>query len=607
MRKKFSAAYGRPALFQAQIQQHHAGMRDETVADIDRGAVAVMRWLFVRRLRPFVLLACGASIVLSIALLIPSIYMLQVFDRVLTSRSNETLGMLMMLVALALLLGYFADSVRASALGWAGRGLERFLSPLALENSLKQTSANAGRSESEVLRDIAQLRAFLSGNGILALFDAPWLPLYLLIIALMHPLLGLAALVGALLLVGLAVLTEKLTRSYAQTAVQAGRESSAQVQSLLRGAEAIVGMGMTGAAVATWRDRHDKLLYSQERLARLQTRLGALARMSRQALQAGMLALGAWLVVNARSSPGIMIAATLLLGRALQPVEQLISGWKAMIEARAAWARLSERPAPAPAAVTALPAPRGHIALERVVYAASSGTAIIKGISFQVEPGESVGIIGRSASGKTTLMRLLLGVLQPQSGAVRLDGADISQWSRGALGEHVGYLPQDVQLLAGTVAQNIARLGPVDSDRVISAAKLAHAHEMILRMPEGYETQLGEAAAWISGGQRQRIALARALYGGPRLVVLDEPNANLDAEGELSLASTLILLKQRGTTVVMVGHRSGLMAQLDKLAVLDRGALEVFGRSEAVLARGSTAFRQPHRSSAHAAVAGTLQ
>jgi PrtD family type I secretion system ABC transporter len=553
-----------------------------------------MRWLFARRLRPFVLLAGGASIALNLALLIPSIYMLQVFDRVLSSRSNETLAMLSLLAAIALMLGYFADSVRASSLAWAGRSLDRLLSPLALENSLNAAAMNAGRSESDTLRDIGQLRTFLSSSGILALFDAPWLPVYLLIITMMHPLLGAAALLGAGALVALAALTERLTRGYAQAAAQSSREAAAHVQVLMRAAEAIVGMGMTETAIARWQNRHEQAMQTQERLTGVSTRLSALARMSRQALQVAMLALGAWLVIDAKSSAGIMIAATILLGRALQPVEQLIGGWKAMIDARGAWLRLSERPAPAAVVATELPAPTGKMQLERLVYAAARGLPLIKGISFSVEAGESVGIIGRSASGKTTLVRLLLGILQPQAGAVRLDGADIRHWNRATLGEHIGYVPQDVQLMSGTIAENIARLGAVNSEAVMAAARLAHAHEMIVRMPEGYETAIGEAAAWISGGQRQRIALARALYGNPRIVVLDEPNANLDADGEQALASTLEALKLRGTTVIMVGHRSNLMARLDKLAVLNEGVLELFGRSDAVLARAGN-VRHLHR------------
>jgi PrtD family type I secretion system ABC transporter len=303
-----------------------------------------------------------------------------------------------------------------------------------------------------------------------------------------------------------------------------------------------------------------------------------------------MLGLGAWLVLEANASPGIMVAATILLGRALQPAELLISGWKGLAEARGAWRRLSDRPAALSAGSDlTLPAPRGRLELERVVFAtAPMRPALIKGIGFQLEAGESLGLVGASASGKTTLVRLILGIWTPQAGSVRLDGAEIARWDRDALGQYIGYLPQDVELFAGSVAQNIARLGAVDSERVVEAARSAHAHEMILRLPEGYDTQIGEAGAVLSGGQRQRIALARALYGNPRLVVLDEPNANLDAEGEVALMAALAELKARGVTLIMVGHRQKLMAQLDKLAVLKDGALEAFGPTAAVLPRVRT-------------------
>jgi ABC-type multidrug transport system ATPase subunit/multidrug resistance efflux pump len=291
-----------------------------------------------------------------------------------------------------------------------------------------------------------------------------------------------------------------------------------------------------------------------------------------------MLALGAWLVIDAHASPGIMVAATILLGRALQPVEQLIGGWKVLVEARGAWQRLSERPAVQTAqAGLELPAPSGRLELERVIFSpVPLRPPLIKGVAFTLEAGESLGVIGPSASGKTTLIRLILGIWKPQAGVIRLDGADIARWDRDALGQHIGYLPQDVELFAGTVAENIARLGPVNSEQVVDAARLAHAHEMILRLPDGYETQIGEAGAILSGGQRQRIAFARALHGNPRLVVLDEPNANLDAQGEAALTAALGELKARGVTTIMVGH-AAVMSQLDKLAVLNEGALEAFG------------------------------
>jgi ATP-binding cassette, subfamily C, type I secretion system permease/ATPase len=545
-----------------------------------------MSWLFSLRLRPFVMLASVASLVLNLALLMPSIYMIQVFDRVFSSRSVETLVMLSALAFAALGLSFCMDVVRARALAWSGRELDRRLSSPALISVLQDAAGTAGRAGSEVLRDIAQLRAFLSGSGPFALFDAPWLPIYLLVICMMHPLLGAAAAVGAAMLVALGVLTERLTRRRAERALHCSRDAARHAESLTRNAEVIIGMGMTKAAVATWNARHDQSLDAQKALSAASARLSAMARVTRQGLQIVMLALGAWLVIGAHASPGIMVAATILLGRALQPVEQLIAGWKVLIEARGAWQRLSERPAQAGADVLTLPAPTGRIELERVIFSvAPSRPPLIKGIAFTLEAGESLGIIGPSASGKTTLIRLILGICKPQVGVIRLDGADIARWDRDALGEHIGYLPQDVELFAGSVADNIARLAAPNAERVVAAARLAHAHEMILHLPEGYDTQIGAGGALLSGGQRQRIALARALYGSPRLVVLDEPNANLDAQGEAALSEALSALKARGVTTIMVGHRPALRSQLDKLALLNDGVLEAFGPAASVLKR----------------------
>ena len=546
-----------------------------------------MSWLFVAQLRSFVLLAGAASLVLNLALLVPSIYMMQVFDRVFSSRSVETLLMLSALAILALALGYCMDVVRARALGWSGRALDRRLSPAALASALRDAAGVSGRANTDVLRDIAQLRAFLSGTGIHALFDAPWLPIYILVIGLMHPVLGLAATLGACLLTALAIVNERLMRDRAERALRCSRETTRHAEALTRNAEVIIGMGMTRAAVGSWQVRHGQLLEAQAQLGTGSSRLSAIARMTRQGLQIVMLAIGAWLVIERHASPGIMVAATILLGRALQPVEQLIGGWKVLVEARGAWQRLSERPAMQTGqADLELPAPIGRLEVERVIFsAAAARPPLIKGVAFTLEAGESLGVIGPSASGKTTLIRLLLGIWKPQSGVIRLDGADIARWDRDALGKHVGYLPQDVELFGGTVAQNIARLGAVDSEQVVAAARLAHAHDMILRLPDGYETQIGEAGATLSGGQRQRIAFARALYGNPRLVVLDEPNANLDAQGEAALQAALGELKARGVTTIMVGHRPALMSQLDKLAVLNEGSLEAFGPSITILPR----------------------
>jgi len=544
-------------------------------------------WLFVKQLRPFVLLAAAASLVLNLMLLMPALYMVQVFDRVFASRSMETLVMLTAITAVALALGFCMDLVRARALAWAGSALDRRLSPLALAGLLRQAAAVSGRPDTDALRDIARLRAFLGSTGVQALFDAPWLPVFLLVIALMHPLLGLVATIGAGLLAALAILTAALTREPTEETLRRSRATSRHAESLARNAEVIVGMGMITAVLDRWRARHGELLDAQARLGATSTRLSATARIARQALQVAMLAIGAWLVVGTAASPGIMVAATILLGRALQPVEQPISGWKKLIDARAAWQRLNARAqALPPDDGLALPAPAGRLEVERVVFGiAPMRPALIKGVAFALEAGESLGIVGPSASGKTTLLRLLLGVWKPRAGVIRLDGADIARWDRDALGRHVGYLPQDVELFAGTVAENIARLGAVDSAKVVEAADLAHAHEMILRLADGYDTQIGEGGALLSGGQRQRIALARALYGGPRLVVLDEPNANLDGEGELALAAALKALKALGVTVILVGHRPSMVSQLDKIAVLRDGALEAFGPTAELLPR----------------------
>lgn len=544
-----------------------------------------MNWLLTSRLRPFVLVAGAASLLLNLALLVPSIYMLQVFDRVFASRSVETLAMLTAFTALALAFAYCMDTARSRALAWAGRALDRRLSPVALASALRQAAGPGERADTDALRDISQLRACLTGSGTQALLDAPWLPIYLIVIYLMHPMLGAMAAIGACLLAGLAVLTERLTRGRTERALRASRATMHLAGTLTRNAEAIIGMGMTRAAVAGWQARHEELLDAQAHLGTASFALAAIARVMRQALQVAILALGAWLVINAHASPGIMVAATILLGRALQPVEHLIGGWKGQVEARGAWRRLSERPAAQPVrdALT-LPAPIGRLEVERVAFRiAPARPLLVKSVGFSLEAGESLGIVGPSASGKTTLIRLILGIWKPQAGEVRLDGADIAQWDRDRLGQHVGYLPQDVELFAGTVAENIARLGPVDAQAVVQAAQLAHAHEMILRLPEGYDTQIGEAGAVLSGGQRQRIVLARALHGDPRLVVLDEPNANLDAEGEAALAAALKELQARRVTVVLVGHRPAIMARLDKLAVLKDGALEAFGPTASIL------------------------
>jgi PrtD family type I secretion system ABC transporter len=546
-----------------------------------------MRWLFTPQLRPLVGLAAAASLVLNLASLVPAIYMLQVFDRVLASRSVETLAMLTAVALIALALGFCMDGVRARALAWAGRAVDRKLSPLALRGVLLDAAGPSHGATGDVLRDVTQLRRFLAGSGVQALFDAPWLPVYVGAIGLMHPLLGVIATLGAVALVVVAAVTERLTkRAFAQASSQS-RAAARHAEALVRNAEVIAGMGMASTALADWQRRQDEVLPPQASAGDTSATLAALARAVRQLVQVAMLAAGAWLVVGFDASAGIMVAATLLLARALQPVEQLIGGWKALADARSAWQRLEARKSGMPdQAPVALPEPVGRVQLEQVsLVPAGAGRPLMRNVSFALEAGQGLGIVGPSGSGKTTLVRLLLGIWRPTAGVVRIDGADIGQWDRDLLGSHVGYLPQDVELFAGTVAANVARLGEVDSQKVVEAARRAHAHEMILRLADGYDTQIGEGGTVLSGGQRQRIALARALYGRPRLVVLDEPNANLDAEGEGALASALRDLRDDGVTVVLVGHRPAMMSALDRIAVMNEGRLGAFGATASVLSR----------------------
>jgi PrtD family type I secretion system ABC transporter len=562
-----------------------------------------MNWLLAATTRPFVLVAAAASLLLNLALLGPSIYMLQVFDRVFASRSVETLTLLTLLALLALVLGYFMDMVRTRSLALAGRAIDAALAPAALRAVLDDAATTPERVDSAVMQDVAQLRAFLTTPGVNALFDAPWLPIYVAVIFALHPALGVASVAAAAALFAVAWLTERLTRAGSESAVQHGRAVARRIDALVRNAEVLIGMGMHGNALAEWQTHHRRALDAQTQLVRTTSRLAALARILRQLVQVALLGVGAWLVIAGDASPGIMIAATVILARALQPIEHLITGWKALVEVRAAWSRIEARSVDAPdEARLSLPAPAGALKVDRVTLLAASAArpALIKSVSLAVAPGECLGLIGPSGSGKTTLVRLILGLRKPHAGTVRIDGVELANWPREHLGRTIGYLPQDVELFAGSVAKNIARLGELDSERIVAAARLAGVHDLVLGLPEGYDTEIGDGGVTLSGGQRQRIALARALYGDPALVVLDEPNANLDAAGEDALLAAIAQLKQRGASVILVAHRPSLMRHADTLAVLRDGALEAFGPREQVLARLAGSTVQPLRAAAAA-------
>jgi PrtD family type I secretion system ABC transporter len=546
--------------------------------------------------------------VLNLAMLVPSIYMLQVFDRVFSSRSMETLVMLSLLAMASMLLMYLMDTARSAALHRASSILDERLGPAAIHKLLDDAARPQSRRNLHATRDVSLLRNFLSGNGIFCLFDAPWLPIYLFVIYLLHPLLGVCASVGALIYLALAWANELLTRQPTEQLLLTSRAASRYMDGAVRNAEVVIGMGMEKGVVARWEEINSKAQLHAASLSNLSSRMGAVVRALRTGMQVVMLAVGAWLVISENVSPGVMVASTILLSKAFQPVELLITGWKNFIEARGAWLRLSE-PGDLPMAAddkVTLPKATGQLELERVVHGVQPGKPpFIKGVSFTLRPGEMLGLIGPSASGKTTLARLILGIWTPHSGTVRLDGADMALWPRAQLGPNVGYLPQDVELFAGSVAENIARMGAVNSDMVVRAAQEANAHEMILHLPEGYETQIGESGAVLSGGQRQRIGLARALYGEPQLIVLDEPNASLDREGEAALSGALAGLKKRGATVVLIGHRPSVMTQTDRIGVMNDGVLEAFGFTNEVLSKYTPRPRRPQEAESTPRIATT--
>lgn len=527
----------------------------------------------LRLLRRSLLHIAGFSFFINLLLLIPSVFMLQVFDRVMVSRSIDTLLVLTLGAAIGLCLLFALDQVRARLQGVAGNLVGEVLSPVVTRLAVAQGARHAGRANAESLRDIATLRSVFSAQGLLALFDAPWMVFYVALIWFAHHWLGVTALAAAMLMLGLAVVNDRVTRREIEALQKAAAGATRYLEASLANAEVAQALGMTDALLARWRARNADVAALQGATARKTVAMAALTRTLRQAVQILMLGVGAWLVVTNQGSPGITIACTILLGRALAPVEQVVGSWKVLADGRAAFQRLSGlvNVASTEPQRMGLPAPSGQLVASQLAFRApGSERLLLAGVSLQLQPGESLAIIGPSGAGKSTLLRLLTGVWVPTAGSVRLDGSDLAQWPREQIGPWLGYVPQDVELFAGTVAENIARLGEVDPAQVVQAALRAHVHQMILGLPQGYDTVVDPASAVLSPGQRQRIALARALYGQPRLLVLDEPNANLDGAGELALAEALKDLRGQ-VTVVVVTHRTTLVQHVDKMLVLEAG------------------------------------
>ena len=527
------------------------------------------------------------SAIINLLALIPSLYMLQVYDRVLSSRNEITLLMLTLMMLGGFLFSSALELIRSFVLVRVGAQfdmqLNKRLYTAAFEQNLKQAGGNAGQA----LSDLTTLRQFLTGNALFAFFDAPWFPVYLIVIYFFEPWLGLFATCGVAILVVLAIVNERVTYQPLKEANSMAIASNTAATNNLRNAEVIESMGMLPNLMSRWFKLHGKFLTLQAQASQKAGTITAVTKFFQMSLSSSVLGLGALLVLDNKITSGMMIAASILLGRTLAPVQQIIGVWKSWSSTRSAFERLTSllEANPAREAGMELPKPEGRLSVE-AVHAAPPGARnpVVRGVSFAIQPGDVLGVVGPSGSGKSTLARLLVGVWPTMMGKVRLDGADIYTWNKAELGPHVGYLPQDIELFSGTVAENIARFGEIDSEKVVQAAKRAGVHDLILHFPDGYDTKLGDGGAGLSGGQKQRLGLARAMYDDPALIVLDEPNSNLDEAGEQALVNAVLDLRQRGKTIVLITHRPSAISVTTKLLLMQDGGVQMFGPTKDVLA-----------------------
>ena len=525
----------------------------------------------------------------NVLMLTAPLYMLQVFDRVLASRSTDTLLMLSLIAGVALFTLAALEGVRSFSLlhisAWLDARLGSFVLQASVSNALRK-----GESPSiQGLRDLSTFRTFVGGPSMFPIMDAPWTPLFIAVVFLLSPILGWMAVAGAVVLLVLALANEAATRDLLQRAGEAQINAMNHAESAVRNADVIEAMGMMANLTRKWRIRSGEALDLQSRASGRSGLIGAASKFIRLGLQVGMLGVGAWLVIQNELTAGGMIAGTILLGRALAPVDQAIGSWKGLVAARAAYRRIKTQLLTLQSGQVdqmSLPRPKGEIRCEGLTFThPGAQQPALRNVSFELPAGKVLGLIGPSASGKTTLARLLVGNLTPLQGHVRLDGMDVAQWASSDRGLHVGYLPQDVELFDASVRENIARMADGEAQAVVTAATLAGVHEMVLRLPKGYDTEIGSAGAVLSGGQRQRLALARAVYGAPSLIVLDEPNSNLDQTGVGALLKTVDALKERGVTLVLVVHQPSLVRQVDYLIVLSDGAVQMAGPRDEIIAK----------------------
>ena len=526
------------------------------------------------------------SMFINVLMLVPPLYMLQLYDRVLTSRSESTLYMLTLIVIVLFVTMGLLEVVRSRVLVKFGNRFANILSNRIFESTFELANKKPEAASSRLMGDFTQLRQFLTGNGLFAFFDAPWIPIYIIVLFLFHPYFGFFAIFAAIILVAITFLNEYTTKEKMDNANTLNRDSMMQLEANIRNAEVINAMGMKTNVRKKWEEKYFGFLNAQNDASNKAGIWSNLSKTLRMFFQSMMLGLGAYLAVNMELSAGMMIAGSIIMGRALAPLDLMIATWKGFSGARMSYKRIDQllKDFPKNKEYMELPAPKGFISVEGV-YAKppASNKYTLENLNFSINKGDILGVIGASAAGKSTLARIILGVWPVQIGTVRIDGADISQWDREHLGKYIGYLPQDIELFSGTISENIARFNEVDSQKVIEAAMKAGVHEMILRLPEGYDTVIGSGAVVLSGGQRQRIGLARAIYDNPVFVVLDEPNSNLDEQGELALLKTVEELKQSGTTVVIITHRPNILKVTNKILIMNSGKIERYASTEEIL------------------------
>ena len=549
------------------------------------------------RLFKYELLIVGLfSMVANLLMLAPTLYMLQVYDRVLVSRSELTLIFVSLITLYLFGVMAFSEWARSRLLVRIGVRLDAALGTRVFNASFEANLSRSGAAAQRSFQDLIELRQFVTGNGTLAFFDVPWMPVYLAVLFFLHPFLGWVALAFTLVQLALAWFGHRNTVAPADAASKAGQAANLFLQTKLRNTEVVESMGMLGGLQKRWAERHAHYMEQQGASQALSHRISAISKWVRYCQQSFALAAGALLVIDGQLTAGAMIAANVLMGRALAPIDQLVGTWRGFLSARNAFERLESlleaHPERDPALTRA--APRGALRLQQVIASAPGRKEpILKGVDLQADVGTVTVVLGPSGSGKSTLARVLMGIWPDVRGEVLLDERPLSGWDRAELGPHVGYLPQDVEMFDGTIAENIARFSDVDSEKVIAAARSAGLHEMILRFPKGYDTPMGEAGGLLSGGQRQRVGLARALYGNPAVIVLDEPNANLDDAGEAALMQAVREFKAKGRTIFLITHRPGAIAVADQLVVLQDGRVQAQGPRDAVLAQLQAHRQQP--------------